>query len=159
MIVEPFPELFVACDVGTLTSVLENLLQNALKYTRDCDLRRIAVRASRGCGVVRIEIEDTGPGIPPGIIDRIFEPYVRVGGCQQVGLGLGLATVKRFCEACGGSVRVHSTVGVGCTFTVELPEATEAKEAKEAKEATDAYYPESPISNHHVVRLHHDGAA
>jgi nitrogen-specific signal transduction histidine kinase len=45
---------------------------------------------------VRIEIEDTGPGIPPGIIDRIFEPYVRVGGGQQLGLGLGLATVKRF---------------------------------------------------------------
>jgi signal transduction histidine kinase len=128
MIVEPFPELFVACDVGTLTSVLENLLQNALKYTRDCDVRRITVRASRGCGGVRIEIEDTGPGIPPGIVDRIFEPYVRVGGGQQLGLGLGLATVKRFCEACGGSVRVHSILGVGCTFTVELPEATEATE-------------------------------
>lgn len=123
--VEPFPRLFAACDAGTLTSVLENLLQNAVKYTRECDVRRITVRASRGGGVVRVEIEDTGPGIPPGIIDRIFEPYVRVGGGQQVGLGLGLATVKRFCEARGGSVRVHSMVGKGSTFTVELPEASE----------------------------------
>lgn len=122
--VEPFPRLSVASDVGTLTSVLQNLLQNAVKYTRDCERRRITVRASRRGGMVRVEVEDSGPGIPPCVIDRIFEPYVRVGGGQQAGLGLGLATVKRFCEARGGSVRVRSTVGRGSVFIVELPEAS-----------------------------------
>lgn len=127
--VDAFPRLVAACDVGMLTSVLENLLQNAVKYTRDCEVRRITVRASGADGIVRIDIADTGPGIPPGIIERIFEPYVRVGGGQQLGLGLGLATVKRFCDACGGRIRVRSTVGEGSTFTVELPEASVASTA------------------------------
>ncbi|HSN27879.1 MAG TPA: HAMP domain-containing sensor histidine kinase, partial [Kofleriaceae bacterium] len=71
----------------------------------------------------RIEVQDTGPGIPPGEDPRIFEPYVqldRTGGS----IGLGLATVQRLARAHGGNVGVISPPGRGALFWVELPAAT-----------------------------------
>lgn len=124
--VEPFSACHVACEVGTLTSILDNLLRNAVKYTRDRDVRHITVRTFCGNGIVHVEIEDTGPGIPRELVDKVFEPYVRVGRGTQPGLGLGLATVKRFCMARGGRVGVRSKVGEGCIFWFELREVSHA---------------------------------
>jgi signal transduction histidine kinase len=71
---------------------------------------------------VRIEVEDSGPGIPETLGDRVFEPFVRGGGeVAGTGTGLGLATVKRFVSAHGGRVGFSATPGAGTLFWLEMP--------------------------------------
>ncbi|HEY6478100.1 MAG TPA: ATP-binding protein, partial [Polyangia bacterium] len=115
----------VACNPGVLASLVSNLLRNAVKYGATAPAPRIVVRAlaieDRGRGRVRIEVEDNGPGLPSELGARVFEPYVRGPNSGQLGIGLGLATVKRIAVAHGGEASVRSTPGTGCTFTVELP--------------------------------------
>ena len=118
--VEPFEDCEVACDEAVLGVVLSNLLGNAAKYTRDAPQRSITVRARISGDRARVEVEDTGPGLAPGVEERIFEPYVRAAGATQPGLGLGLATVKRLVVAHGGSVGVNRGQ-VGASFWFELP--------------------------------------
>jgi signal transduction histidine kinase len=122
---EPFRSVDVACSAGALMSVLGNLVGNAIKYIVDspADRRRIRVRVAENGANVKIEVEDSGPGIPPALQARIFDPYVRDPETRQPGLGLGLATVKRVVEGCGGTVGVRSAVGSGSCFWVELPKA------------------------------------
>jgi signal transduction histidine kinase len=119
--VEDIPNCQAACSVGVLTSVIANLVQNAMKYMGDRAARRITLRAVDRGGFVRVEVEDTGPGIPPEAVDEIFLPYVRGPTHGKEGFGLGLATVKRLCEAHGGRVGVRSVVGQGSVFWIELP--------------------------------------
>ena len=71
--------------------------------------------------VARLEVEDTGPGIPPEAQQTIFEPFVRVSPAKAAGTGLGLATVKRLVEAHGGRLGVQSKPDAGSLFWVELP--------------------------------------
>ncbi|MEO8798745.1 MAG: HAMP domain-containing sensor histidine kinase, partial [Polyangiaceae bacterium] len=113
----------IACSRGVLVSLLTNLMRNASKYMHDSPMKKIAVRVRsiEGDSFVRIEVEDTGPGIPRELRDAIFEPYVRAEGLTQPGLGLGLATVKRLCSAHGGEVGVKSTIGRGSTFWFTMP--------------------------------------
>ncbi len=104
--------------------VLGNLLQNALKFIVEAPpprIRRIELSARTRSDGVRVEIRDTGPGIPPELEHAIFEPYARAPGTRQPGLGLGLATVKRLVESYGGSVGVRSEPGRGSCFWLELP--------------------------------------
>src|SRR5581483_11406239 len=98
----------VAASPGVLASLLSNLVRNAIKYLGDPAERRIAVRAIAARAVVRFEVQDTGPGLPPSLEQTVFEPYVRAPGNQKPGIGLGLATVKRLAEAHGGAVGVRS---------------------------------------------------
>lgn len=118
---EAVPDCAVRCTRGVLASILGNLVRNAVKFMRDSAVRRIAVRVVASPDAVRFEVEDTGPGVPPGLEATIFQPYVRGEGVTQPGLGLGLATVKRFCEAYGGSVGVRSVGGTGSVFHFTLP--------------------------------------
>jgi signal transduction histidine kinase len=118
----------VACNAGVLASLISNLLRNAVKYASGGPAPRIVVRArgvdDRARGrLVRIEVEDNGPGLPADLGDQVFEPYVRGPNTGKPGIGLGLATVKRIAEAHHGRVGVRSTPGGGCTFTVDLPAA------------------------------------
>lgn len=113
--------LVAACNPGVLTSLVANLARNALKYLGDARERRIEIRALHRGSRVRVEVEDTGPGLPPDLAPRVFEPYVRAANTNQPGFGLGLATVKRLAEAHGGAVGVQSTPGAGSTFWFELP--------------------------------------
>jgi signal transduction histidine kinase len=99
---------------------------NAAKYLADSSVRHIKVRAAEASGVVRIEVEDTGPGVPAGLEEAIFEPYVRAAGATQAGLGLGLATVRRLCTAHGGQAGVRSSPGRGSVFWITLPSAPPA---------------------------------
>jgi signal transduction histidine kinase len=128
IVVERFEPHVVACSAGVLTSVLGNLVRNAAKFMSDSELRRITVRVRDDGPNVRVEIEDTGPGFPQGMESAIFEPYVRAEGVTQPGLGLGLATVKRLCEAHGGSVGARSTLGRGATFWFTLPSRAQTAE-------------------------------
>ncbi len=114
----------VACSSGVLTSVITNLLRNAIKYMGDATERRVELRVSDAANRWRFEVEDTGPGIPPEQQQRIFEPYVQLAR-RSAGIGLGLATVDRLVRAHAGAVGVISpaAAGRGCVFWFELPKA------------------------------------
>jgi signal transduction histidine kinase len=112
----------VACAPGVLASILSNLVCNAIKYIGDASERRVIVRSSPQGRFVRIEVIDTGPGVPPGAVKRIFEPFVRADTTGRPGSGLGLATVRRLAQSHRGRVGLESCPR-GSTFWVELPSA------------------------------------
>ncbi len=119
----------VACDCGVLMSIVSNLVHNAVKYVGEGPVRRVEVRARQQGMTVRVEVQDTGPGLPPDLLDRVFELYTRGVHSNRAGLGLGLATVKRLVEGHGGCVGVDSEPGAGCLFWVELPATVAARPA------------------------------
>jgi len=129
----------VACNPGVLTSVVSNLAHNAIKYIGDGATRRIDIRACETRSAIRVEVEDTGPGLPPDLEPRVFEPYVRGHGSSKAGIGLGLATVKRIAEAHHGRVGVKSVVGAGCTFWIELPKGPELPARAEHMDAATVH--------------------
>jgi two-component system phosphate regulon sensor histidine kinase PhoR len=111
-------------DRRALEQVLQNLLDNAVKYTEPGG--RIEVRLSSGDGKVRVEVADTGIGIPERDRSRVFERFYRVEKARSRdlgGTGLGLAIVKHLVQAMDGEVFLSSREGEGTTFTVVLPAA------------------------------------
>ena len=118
------PALSVWADEEGLAQLLDNLVDNAIKYTPDGG--RITVRW-RACGTnVRLEVEDTGIGIPEADLPRIFERFYRVDKArsrEMGGTGLGLAIVKHLAQGMKGTVTVTSEVGVGSKFDITLPRA------------------------------------
>jgi signal transduction histidine kinase len=125
VVIEPIPAVNVASSRGVLAIVLSNLVHNAAKYIVGGEgPPRITVRLNDDDdGALRFEVQDTGPGLPPGAEHIVFQPFVRVGTTVQGGIGLGLATVKKLVEAHEGTVGVVSTPGRGCRFWFELPRA------------------------------------
>jgi signal transduction histidine kinase len=123
--VDAFGPVDVACTPGALSSVLSNLVGNAVKYVGEgsASERWIAVHVEDLEAVVRVEVEDNGPGLPPGAEKIVFEPFRRATDTKQPGIGLGLATVKKIVEAYRGRVGVDSTLGKGASFWFELPKA------------------------------------
>jgi signal transduction histidine kinase len=113
--------LVVPCSLGVVTSIVQNLVRNAAKYMGERPTKRIAVRAHQIGGVARLEVQDTGPGIPAAVQATIFDPFVRGLHHDIDGSGLGLATVKRLVDAHGGTAGVQSSPGAGSLFWVELP--------------------------------------
>jgi len=111
----------VACSPGVLNSILSNLVGNAIKYMGEAPVRRIGLAARPVREMARLEVQDSGPGIPEEMRVKIFDPYVRAAQSGIPGLGLGLATVRRLAEAHGGSAGVESRPGHGSLFWVELP--------------------------------------
>jgi heavy metal sensor kinase len=107
-------------DRVMLRQALINLVENAVKYTPAGGTIRIDVRDGRlGASM---DISDTGPGIAPGLRERIFDRYARGGGHGR-GLGLGLSIAKCAVEASGGSLTLEGTDGPGSTFRITLPRA------------------------------------
>jgi two-component system phosphate regulon sensor histidine kinase PhoR len=111
----------VRADRRALELVFSNLLDNAIKY---CPANaHVTVGAARAGDKVRVSVADSGPGIEPQHLSRLFERFYRVdaGRSRELGgTGLGLAIVKHLVEAMGGSIVVESTVGAGTTFTFTL---------------------------------------
>jgi len=103
-----------------VTRVLQNLIQNAIRHTpADGSVR---VEARRSVGRVEIAVSDTGDGIPPEALDRVFEPLWRGDPARSgPGAGLGLALAKRLVEAMGGDISVESRPREGSRFAVLLP--------------------------------------
>lgn len=130
---EPVPECAVACSSGVLVVLLSNLVRNALKYLGDATERVVVLRVRPRRHTVAFEVEDSGPGIPTELGDRIFDPYVRGAraSATRPGIGLGLATVKRLVTAHGGSLGAARGVLGGSLFWFELPRA-EASERQAA---------------------------
>jgi signal transduction histidine kinase len=117
------PDLTVRCEAGLLHVVLTNLVGNAVKYLEGQTERRVHVKVARDGTSCRFDA-DTGPGIPKHEQTAIFEPFCRGEGIRAVGVGLGLATVRRIVDACGGRIAVESEGGHGARFVVWLPLAT-----------------------------------
>jgi signal transduction histidine kinase len=117
---DAIPEL--PLDKSALTDALENLLDNAIKYSPAGS--RVAVTARAADHTVRVEVCDEGIGIEPGDLPRVFDRFYRArhGDRHSVkGTGLGLALVKAAVEAHGGTVEVESRPGQGSRFSLQLP--------------------------------------
>jgi signal transduction histidine kinase len=127
LVVESEERLQVRCSLGVLTSVVQNLVRNAINYMGTRPVKRIVVRARRSGAAARVEVEDTGPGIPSELQSKIFEPFTRGPDEKISGTGLGLATVKRLVDGHGGTIRVDSRPDEGSCFRVELPLASHAE--------------------------------
>ena len=109
----------VLADRLHIERVLSNLMSNAVRHTKRGD--EIVVTATLHDGYVAISVADTGSGIPPEYLPRIFEKFVQVPNAPSGGAGLGLAISKHLVEAHGGRISVRSEVGCGTTFTFTLP--------------------------------------
>jgi len=107
----------VDADPPRLQQALDNLIGNALLHGGGQPVS-VVVHADT---MLRIEISDTGPGIPPDELERIFEPHVRLDPASSEGSGLGLALARAIAEGHGGSLSATSSPGVGATFTLALP--------------------------------------
>lgn len=111
-------------DAVAFDRILTNLIDNALKYGSDGT--RILVAVSDVGGKLEVRVSDTGPGIQPQHLPRLFERFYRVdtGRSRDTGgTGLGLSIVKHLVEAMGGDVRVESVFGKGSTFSFAVPKA------------------------------------
>lgn len=126
-------KLHVDCDVGDETihtdamkfkQVLINLLSNACKFTRDGEVKFFARRERDGREWLRVSVEDSGIGMTPEQLDRLFVPFVQADAStsrKYGGTGLGLAISKRFVEMMGGEIVAASVPEHGSIFSVKLP--------------------------------------
>ncbi len=109
-------------DVDRTNEVVGNLLSNAFKFTPHGGTVSLALEADGRWVIMRVQ--DTGAGIPPEQLPRIFEKFYQADNqraARAAGTGLGLAIAKEIVEAHGGSISCESTLGVGTTFTIRLP--------------------------------------
>lgn len=115
-------DIHALADRQRLTQVLLNLLSNAVKYNHEGGTVRLTY-ARAVSNRVRIQVRDTGPGIAPHDLTRVFEPFDRLGAeaTGVEGTGLGLALSKHLLRAMDGEIGVDSRVGEGTTFWFELP--------------------------------------
>ena len=115
------PSIRASIDVDRIEQVIANFLTNAIKYSPRGG--RIAVTVAVEGARVRVAVTDSGIGIDPSALPRMFERYYRVPGSERTakGIGLGLFVTKQLVEAHGGSVHVESTPGRGSTFSFLLP--------------------------------------
>ena len=118
----PDQALYASCDGDRVVQVLDNLVGNAIKFTRAGGTIRIGLR--RDAGEIVVSVSDTGAGIPEHELPFIFEPYWQASEKSRRGVGLGLAVVKAIAMAHHGRIWVETAIGVGTTFHFALPAAT-----------------------------------
>jgi heavy metal sensor kinase len=138
LILRPFPSITILGNQDHLIRLFMNLLDNAIRYTPTGG--QITIEATYQEGQVIIQVCDTGPGIAPEHLPRLFDRFYRVDSGRnrtQGGSGLGLAIAQSIAQAHGGSISVESSVGTGSTFTVRLPAAGADIEQKSAAPALD----------------------
>lgn len=122
---EGAPQAPCAIDPEAAASLLDNLLDNALRHSPDggrIALRLALMSDAQGRGWLRLEVVDGGPGLPIAERERVFDRFYRAPGAVGEGSGLGLAIVRRIVELQGGSVRIEDTPGGGATVVVDLPQ-------------------------------------
>lgn len=140
---------FIYSDDLRLRQIFTNLLSNAIKFTsKGGVVVRVGLNGSTHSGhVLVVEVQDTGIGIAPAAINKLFQNFSQVDASTTRrfgGSGLGLAIVKGLTALLGGTVSVHSQLGVGSTFTVELPVlvADNCSDAQARKPNQTAEHPE-----------------
>ena len=111
----------VNADRDQLLRILMNLVRNAVQALaeRDGGNKRLAIVAAASDGHDVISVSDNGPGIPPMVLQTLFQPFTR--SSKKGGTGLGLSIARELVEAHGGTINVESQEGVGTTFTIRLP--------------------------------------
>ncbi|MDJ0847118.1 MAG: PAS domain S-box protein [Myxococcota bacterium] len=133
----------VKCDLTKLRQMLFNLISNAAKFTEDGTITLSVSRtACEGGDRVTYAVSDSGIGIPADKLGTLFEEFSQVEATTARdfgGTGLGLSITRRFAEMMGGSIEVHSTLGEGSTFTIELP--AEVVEQDAETQVSDADLP------------------
>lgn len=115
-------EVEVSADRSHLYNILNNLVENAVKYSGSSV--EINATATENNGTVELRVSDTGDGITSGDMKHIFKRFYRgkVSAGEQPGMGLGLTYVQLLVDAHGGSISVESSVGLGTCFTIKLPQ-------------------------------------
>lgn len=144
-------DIFVTADEKRLNQVFLNLLSNAVKYNRDDGEIVVAVDLQTD-GYLHIVIQDTGEGIPPEKMKRLFTPFDRLGlePGKVEGTGLGLALSKGFVEAMGGRIGAESIVGKGSSFWVNL-KLTMIQKEEMVMAVVDEYMQKNPLCKKGLV--------
>ena len=109
----------IAADSAAMALLLDNLLDNAIRYSGDS--RTVKIRAARAEQIVRISVEDNGVGIAPEDVGRVVQKFVRARNAPAGGSGLGLAIVKRIVDDHRGRLKIESVLSRGTVVTVEMP--------------------------------------
>ncbi|MEO6295454.1 MAG: HAMP domain-containing sensor histidine kinase [Candidatus Limnocylindria bacterium] len=131
-VVQPDKPLFGLVDRMRMEQVLDNLVENALKYTASGELPELHLRLDGD--EARVSVVDHGVGIPDDEQERIFERFYRASNVQSItdtGMGLGLYICRRIVESHGGRVWVEATPGGGSTFLVAIPAQPAASPAQQ----------------------------
>jgi len=118
---EVSPDMTMFADARLMGQVFQNLISNAIRFTPN---GKVIVGAQLRDGVAQCWVQDTGTGIDPERLDKIFEKLETDREPEKRGVGLGLAIVKQIVELHGGTITVSSRVGEGSTFTIETPQRT-----------------------------------
>lgn len=117
-------DIRIYADLVRLQQILQNIIGNAIKFSKNGKIFIRAERHKNSSGWVTVEIEDTGIGIPNEGLERIFEPFEQIDSSDRRefgGTGLGLSIAKRLVEQHGGQITVSSELGVGSVFRFTLP--------------------------------------
>ena len=139
--------LWVNVDDVRLRQILLNLLNNAVKFT---PVGRVTFLVrSNPDGMTEFVVADTGPGIPPELRSRLYQPFARLDPAAGGGSGLGLALVQGLCGVAGGTVHLAALDGPGATFVVRLPLAR--CEAPPAVGESDAASSEATLASRRVL--------
>jgi signal transduction histidine kinase len=128
----------VHADIGMIESVLENLIENAMRHTAAGGVVQVEVAPIGGEARVAVRVVDTGRGIPSDQLPGIFDRYYRVNRSEASdagSTGLGLAITRHIVELHGGRIQVESVPDRGSTFSFDLPLSTEQPAASAADEA------------------------
>jgi light-regulated signal transduction histidine kinase (bacteriophytochrome) len=122
VIVDELPSIL--CDGSQLVQVFQNLIANAIKFSRPGEPPLVHISATRIDEAWLMAVSDNGIGIEPKYFERIFQMFQRLHTRQEyAGTGIGLALCKKIVERHGGRIRVESTRGEGTTFAFSIPDA------------------------------------
>jgi CheY-like chemotaxis protein len=147
-----YPAMAVFVDRQRLAQILVNLISNAVKYNHKGGSITVSC-AEDATGQVNIVVTDTGPGLSPENLERIFIPFERLGAerTEVEGTGIGLPLAKALTEAMKGQLTVSSVLGEGAAFTVSLPRASDliqvpAPSLAPASAAAGPHFPAADLS-------------
>jgi PAS domain S-box-containing protein len=143
-------------DPSLVGQALRNLVSNAIKYTR---AGKVVLRCQHEGACVRLEVEDTGIGIPAGELARICDDFYQIGvpgNASREGYGLGLSIVSRIVNLLGFKLQIHSEVGAGSVFSLAMPEATATKETQAVTPRVDERVAPAAAARSHILLVEDD---
>jgi signal transduction histidine kinase/ActR/RegA family two-component response regulator len=152
-------QYLVSADRQRLKQVLINLLSNAVKYNKKAGSVTVWLELPVA-GRLRLNVTDTGIGIPSAKLEDLFVPFERLGAEQSKveGSGIGLALTKRLAEAMGGQIGVNSVIGQETTFYIELPIAQEPRPQLEVQKVDHLEAREEVVQKSTVVYIEDNAA-